>query len=133
MKEDRKFEKYVFVDLPSHIKRSFSRVRLQAITTHIAQLAMTSQVLPQRAACALHLVYSIACGTKFLLNTEEYIDTLSNIFVRSECDVSQRTSAVKNQKHFSIQFIVRFPFQHGLLDGLIMLIFHIVQTVNNCE
>ncbi|CAM4943871.1 unnamed protein product [Rotaria socialis] len=87
IKDDRKFEK------------------LQPITGHIAQLAMSSQVLPQRAACALHLVYAIACGAKFLLNPEEYIDTLSTIF-----------------------FIVRFPFHHGLLDGLIMLIFHIVQV-----
>ncbi|CAF3737373.1 unnamed protein product [Rotaria sp. Silwood1] len=71
---------------------------------------MTTQALPQRAACALHLVYAIACGAKFLLNSEEYIDSLSTIFVQSECD-----------------FIVRFPFNHGLLDGLIMLIFHIVQ------
>ena len=67
---------------------SFLLLRIQPITAHIAQLAMTSQVLPQRAACALHLVYAIACGTKFLLNSEEYIDTLSSIFVRSECDVS---------------------------------------------
>ncbi|CAF4880426.1 unnamed protein product, partial [Rotaria sp. Silwood1] len=92
IKDDRKFEK------------------LQPITAHIAQLAMTTQALPQRAACALHLVYAIACGAKFLLNPEEYIDSLSTIFVQSECD-----------------FIVRFPFNHGLLDGLIMLIFHIVQ------
>ncbi|CAF1175572.1 unnamed protein product [Rotaria sp. Silwood1] len=92
IKDDRKFEK------------------LQPITAHIAQLAMTTQALPQRAACALHLVYAIACGAKFLLNSEEYIDSLSTIFVQSECD-----------------FIVRFPFNHGLLDGLIMLIFHIVQ------
>ncbi|CAF4677483.1 unnamed protein product, partial [Rotaria magnacalcarata] len=53
------------------------------------------------------------CGAKFLLNPEEYIDSLSTIFVQSECD-----------------FIVRFPFHHGLLDGLIMLIFHIVQVVS---
>ncbi|CAF4241147.1 unnamed protein product [Rotaria sp. Silwood2] len=92
IKDDRKFEK------------------LQPITAHVAQLAMTTQALPQRAACALHLVYAIACGAKFLLNPEEYIDSLSAIFVQSECD-----------------FIVRFPFNHGLLDGLIMLISHIVQ------
>jgi hypothetical protein len=49
---------------------------------------MTTQILPQRAACALHLVYAIACGAKFLLNPEEYIDSLSSIFVQSECDVS---------------------------------------------
>jgi len=49
---------------------------------------MTSQILPQRAACALHLVYAIGCGTKFILNPEEYIDSLSTIFVQSECDVS---------------------------------------------
>ncbi len=63
--------------------------RLQPITTHIAQLAMTSQILPQRAACALHLVYAIGCGAKFLLNSEEYIDSLSTIFVQSECDVNE--------------------------------------------
>ena len=49
---------------------------------------MTSQILPQRAACALHLVYAITYGAKFLLNPEEYIDSLSAIFVQSECDVS---------------------------------------------
>jgi hypothetical protein len=49
---------------------------------------MTTQILPQRAACALHLVYAIGCGAKFLLNPEEYIDSLSTIFVQSECDVS---------------------------------------------
>ncbi|CAF4181575.1 unnamed protein product, partial [Rotaria sordida] len=92
IKDDRKFEK------------------LQPITAQIAQLAMTTQLLPQRAACALHLVYAMACGAKFLLNPEEYIESLSTIFVQSECD-----------------FVVRFPFNHGLLDGLIMLIFHIVQ------
>ncbi|CAF4126396.1 unnamed protein product, partial [Adineta steineri] len=92
VKEDRKLEK------------------LQPITTHIAQLALTSQLLPQRAACALHLVYAISSGVKVVLNSDEYIDSLSTIFVQSECD-----------------FIVRFPFQHGLLDGLIMLIFYIIQ------
>lgn len=56
---------------------------------------MTSQALPQRAACALHLVYAIAFGTKFLLNAEEYIDTLSDIFSRSECDVSQRRRSIE--------------------------------------
>jgi hypothetical protein len=63
--------------------------RLQPITAHIAQLAMTSQILPQRAACALHLVYAIACGTKFLPNSDEYIDSLSTIFAQSECDVNK--------------------------------------------
>ncbi|CAM4934956.1 unnamed protein product [Rotaria socialis] len=74
IKDDRKFEK------------------LQPITGHIAQLTMSSQVLPPRAACALHLVYAIACGAKFLLNPEEYIDTLSTIFVQSECDDSQKSA-----------------------------------------
>ena len=63
--------------------------RLQQITTCIAQLAMTTQLLPQRAACALHLVYAVASGTKFLLNAEEYIDSLSTVFIQSECDVSE--------------------------------------------
>ena len=88
VKEDRKFERYRLIDLFMHIKISFFYDRLQPITAHIAQLAMTTQILPQRAACALHLVYAIGCGAKFLLNPEEYIDSLSTIFVQSECDVS---------------------------------------------
>jgi hypothetical protein len=88
IKEDRKFEKYESImSIRIYIYFYFYN-RLQPISTHIAQLAMTSQILPQRAACALHLVYAIACGTKFLLNPEEYIDSLSTIFVQSECDVS---------------------------------------------
>lgn len=74
--------------------------RLQPITAHIAQLAMTSQVLPQRAACALHLVYAIACGTKFILNPEEYIDSLSTIFVQSECDVNKKIFLKKKRIFF---------------------------------
>lgn len=70
--------------------------RLQSITGHIAQLAMSTQVLPQRAACALHLVYAIACGAKFVLNPEEYIDGLSAIFVQSECDVNRQKYFQKN-------------------------------------
>ena len=61
---------------------------------------MTSQVLPQRAACALHLVYAIAYGTKFLLNSEEYIDTLSDIFGRSECDVRERPPSIEDELIF---------------------------------
>lgn len=72
--------------------------RLQSITAQIAQLAMTSQVLPQRAACALHLVYAVSCGAKFILNPEEYIDSLSTIFVQSECDVSKKEYLTKEHK-----------------------------------
>ncbi len=92
IKDDRKLEKYeltkLFVDMQTEFFSFFPYNRLQPITAHIAQLALTTQVLPQRAACALHLVYAISCGAKFLLNSEEYIDSLSTIFVQSECDVS---------------------------------------------
>lgn len=64
-----------------------STSRIQPITTHIAQLALTASVLPQRAACALHLVYAIQCGGKFTLNVEEYLDSLSGTFTQAECDV----------------------------------------------
>ncbi|CAF1190432.1 unnamed protein product, partial [Didymodactylos carnosus] len=103
-------------------ERNFAKIL--PITSHITQLALTTQLLPQRAACALHLVYAIVCGTKPELNPDEYIQSLSTIFLQSECD-----------------FIVRFPFHHGLLDGVISLLLYFVQidpqkTVGNlidCE
>ncbi|CAM2716339.1 unnamed protein product [Rotaria socialis] len=81
------------IELSIHISTAIiKQIILQPITGHIAQLTMSSQVLPPRAACALHLVYAIACGAKFLLNPEEYIDPLSTIFVQSECDDSQKSA-----------------------------------------
>ncbi len=74
---------------------------------------MTSQILPQRAACALHLVYAIACGTKFLLNPEEYIDSLSTIFVQSECDVNDTKKKEKNI-HF-LKFSLLFDFHFNMV------------------
>lgn len=70
--------------------------RLQPITAHVAQLALTAQVLPQCAACALHLVYAVTCGAKFHLTSEEYIDSLSTIFIQSECDV--RLSKITDER-----------------------------------
>lgn len=92
LRDDRKSEKFV---------------KIQQITAQISQMVLTGEQLPLRAACALHLVYAVGCGGKFVPNADEFIESLSAIFVQSECEVRKRD---ENEVRWKIFLFVRFSF-----------------------